>query len=129
MDIEDSRPPRIETLISLKRTNTVFSIVAGVVFCLLLGCRGSGSTTSSVTGDPVIEPTSEPTDLEGFLCPLLGGHHSFYFPIVNFQLENFYYIILILANIQQKRDSKIPEAFRHSLQALFGEWIGNVNCY
>ena len=62
MNLDAPRLSRVETLMSLKKTNTAFLIVAGMVFCLLLGCGGSGSATSSVTGNPVIEPTPEPTD-------------------------------------------------------------------
>ena len=62
MNLDAPRLSRVETLIPLKKTNTVFSIIAGVMFCLLLGCGGSGNATSSVTGNPVIEPTPEPID-------------------------------------------------------------------
>ena len=56
MNLDALRLSRVETLISLKKTNTAFLIFAGVVFCLLLGCGGSGSATSSVTGNPGMEP-------------------------------------------------------------------------
>ena len=41
-----------------KRTGIVFSIVAGLAFCLLVGCGGGGggSTASNVTGVPVVAP-------------------------------------------------------------------------
>ena len=46
----------------LKKTNTIFSIVASLAFCLLVGCGGGGggSTTSSRTPEPVVTP--EPPD-------------------------------------------------------------------
>ena len=55
--------PRLSISIMLKENKPYFSIVAGLAFCLLVGCGGGagGSTTSSRTPDPVITPDN-PTD-------------------------------------------------------------------
>ena len=49
---------KVNTLTLSEKTNIVFSIVASLAFCLLVGCGGGGggSTTSSLTPEPIATP-------------------------------------------------------------------------